>query len=107
MRAKKHTVKGKRRKPSELAASGAQQSGLSVSVRGLRKDWRRVKAMVTRGAKVVVTDNGLPIMQLVPIDQPVITQFDWVAHLQDIREIAGDRSTGTNSVIEERALHKG
>jgi antitoxin (DNA-binding transcriptional repressor) of toxin-antitoxin stability system len=65
-----------------------------------------VKAMVAKGAKIVVTDNGVPIMQLVPVEQPVVTKFDWVAHLQEIREISGGRATGGNAVVEERASHK-
>jgi antitoxin (DNA-binding transcriptional repressor) of toxin-antitoxin stability system len=78
----------------------------SISVRGLRKDWRQVKAMVARGEKIVVTDNGVPIMQLVPVERPIVEKFDWVAHLQEIREIAGGRTTGGNAVLEERAAHK-
>lgn len=107
MDAKKRSIKGLRPpKPSESVAADSRKAGISVSVRALRKDWRRVKAMVARGAKIVVTDNGLPIMQLVPVEQPVVAKFDWVAHLQKIREIAGGQTTGTNSVIEERASHK-
>ena len=78
----------------------------SVSVRQLRQDWRRVKAMVARGAKVVVTDNGVPIMQLVAVDKPVTAKFDWVAHLQNIRAIAGGKTTGANAVLEERESYK-
>ena len=62
--------------------------------------------MVARGAKIVVTDNGVPIMQLVPIEHSSVAKFDWVAHLQEIGEIAGGRTTGGNAVIEERTGHK-
>jgi antitoxin (DNA-binding transcriptional repressor) of toxin-antitoxin stability system len=62
--------------------------------------------MVARGAKIVVTDNGVPIMQLVPIERAIVAKFDWVAHLQEIGKIAGGRTTGGNAVIEERAAHK-
>lgn len=103
---KKRAIKRLRRAPPPSVAAGAQRLGTTVSVRALRKDWRRVRAMVARGAKIVVTDNGLPIMQLVPVEQPPVATFDWVAHLQKIREIAGGQTTGTNSVIEERASHK-
>jgi antitoxin (DNA-binding transcriptional repressor) of toxin-antitoxin stability system len=65
-----------------------------------------VKAMVARGAKIVVTDNGIPIMQLVPVEQPTAAKFDWVGHLQEIKEIAGGRATGGNAVIDERASYK-
>ena len=107
MDAKKLSLKGLRRpKPSKSVAEDSRKAGISVSVRALRKDWRWVKAMVARGAKIVVTDNGLPIMQLVPVEQPVVAKFDWIAHLQKIREIAGGRTTGKNAVLEERASHK-
>jgi antitoxin (DNA-binding transcriptional repressor) of toxin-antitoxin stability system len=107
MDAKKRAIKRlPAAKPSELHAAAPEKASISVSVRALRKDWRRLKAMVARGAKIVVTDNGLPIMQLVPVEQTAVAKFDWVAHLQKIREIAGDQTTGTNSVIEERASHK-
>ena len=107
MDAKKRAIKRlPEAKPSELHAAPPEKANISVSVRALRKDWRRVKAMVARGAKIVVTDNGLPIMQLVPLEQPVVAKFDWVAHLQKIREIAGGRTTGENAVLEERASHQ-
>jgi antitoxin (DNA-binding transcriptional repressor) of toxin-antitoxin stability system len=62
--------------------------------------------MVIRGSRVLVTDNGVPIMQLVPIDRPAEANFDWIAHLQTIREITEGKSTGGNSVLEERASYK-
>jgi antitoxin (DNA-binding transcriptional repressor) of toxin-antitoxin stability system len=62
--------------------------------------------MVARGAKIVVTDNGVPIMQLVPVEQPIVANFDWVTHLQKISKITGGRTTGGNAVLEERAAHK-
>ena len=62
--------------------------------------------MVAKGAKIVVTDNGVPIMQLVPIEHPIVGKVDWVAHLQEIGEITGGRTTGGNAVIEERTTHK-
>jgi antitoxin (DNA-binding transcriptional repressor) of toxin-antitoxin stability system len=62
--------------------------------------------MVARGEKIVVTDNGVPIMQLVPVEQPIVEKFDWVAHLQEIREITGGRTTGDNAVLNERAQYK-
>ena len=88
------------------AARVARRTNKTVTVRGLRQDWRRVKDLVTRGSRVVVTDNGVPIMQLVPIDKPAEANFDWIAHLQTIREITGGKSTGGNSVLEERASYK-
>jgi antitoxin (DNA-binding transcriptional repressor) of toxin-antitoxin stability system len=62
--------------------------------------------MVIRGSRVLVTDNGVPIMQLVPIDRPAEANFDWIAHLQTIRELTAGKSTGGNSVLEERASYK-
>jgi antitoxin (DNA-binding transcriptional repressor) of toxin-antitoxin stability system len=107
MDAKKRAIKRlPAAKPSELHATALKKARISVSVRALRKDWRRIKAMVARGAKILVTDNGLPIMQLVPVEQPVVAKFDWIAHLQKIREITGGRTTGENAVLEERASHK-
>jgi antitoxin (DNA-binding transcriptional repressor) of toxin-antitoxin stability system len=106
MDAKKHVIKRlPRPKPPEPAADPGK-AGLSVNVRALRRDWRRVRAMVARGATVVVTDNGRPIMQLVPVEQPVAAKFNWVAHLQKIREITGGQTTGENAVLEERSSHK-
>jgi len=32
--------------------------------------------------------------------------FDWIAHLQTIREITEGNSTGGNAVLEERASYK-
>lgn len=93
-------------KPSEPGVADRGKAGLSVNVRTLRKDWRRVRAMVARGATVMVTDNGRPIMQLVPVEQPVAAKFDWVAHLQKIREITGGQITGENAVLEERSSHR-
>ena len=65
-----------------------------------------MKALVARGARIVVTDNGIPIMELVPVKQPMVAKFDWVAHLQKINELADGRTTGSNAVIEERASYK-
>jgi antitoxin (DNA-binding transcriptional repressor) of toxin-antitoxin stability system len=95
-----------RRVSAKSTVISRENAARSISVRGLRKDWRQVKAMVAKGAKIVVTDNGVPIMQLVPVEQPVVTKFDWVAHLQAIREISGGQATGGNAVIEERASYK-
>ena len=106
MNTKKRATKNPRPEPPEPVTDDPGKGGISVSVRALRKDWRRVKAMVARGEKIVVTDNGLPIMQLIPVEQPVAGRFDWIAHLQKIQEIAGGRTTGENAVLEERASHK-
>ena len=54
----------------------------------------------------MVTDNGVPIMQLVPLEQPVGAEIDWLAHLEKIRAIAGGKTTGGNAVLEERASYK-
>jgi antitoxin (DNA-binding transcriptional repressor) of toxin-antitoxin stability system len=62
--------------------------------------------MVARGATVVITDDGVPIMKLAAIEKPVMANFDWVAHLQKIREIAGGKTTGDNAVLEERQSYK-
>jgi antitoxin (DNA-binding transcriptional repressor) of toxin-antitoxin stability system len=102
MNKKTRSPKAARRKPPQTANPVHHQTARSVSVRGLRKDWRQVKAMVARGAKVVVTDNGVPIMKLVPVEKPVAANIDWVGHLQKIRELAGGVSTGDNAVLEER-----
>jgi antitoxin (DNA-binding transcriptional repressor) of toxin-antitoxin stability system len=97
--------KDRRASPKSIIAS-RESAANSISVRGLRKDWRKVKAMVARGAKIVVTDNGVPIMQLVPVEPPSVAKFDWVGHLEEIKEIAGGRATGDNAVLEERASYK-
>jgi antitoxin (DNA-binding transcriptional repressor) of toxin-antitoxin stability system len=106
MNDKRRRPRKDRRASAKSIVASRESAAKSISVRGLRKDWRQVKAMVARGAKIVVTDNGAPIMQLVPIEHPILAKFDWVAHLQEIGEIAGGRTTGGNAVIEERAAHK-
>jgi len=82
------------------------KAAASVSVRGLRRDWRRVRAMVARGTTVVITDNGVPIMRLAAIEKPVMATIDWVAHLQKIQQIAGGKTTGDSAVLEERESYK-
>ena len=105
MNSKKRSPKAVRRKPPETAGAARYKIVKSVSVRGLRKDWAQVKATVARGAKIVVTDNGIPIMELVPVEKPVVANIDWVGHLQKIRKLAGGKSTGSNAVLEERASY--
>jgi antitoxin (DNA-binding transcriptional repressor) of toxin-antitoxin stability system len=106
MDVKKDTPKRRLRMPKTSVGSTNLKAVKSVSIRALRTDWRRVKAMVARGAKVVVTDNGVPIMQLVPLEQPVGAEIDWLAHLEKIQAIAGGKTTGGNAVLEERASYK-
>jgi len=106
MDTKKLRPKAVRRKPLEPTGTASLKGVKTISVRGLRKDWRRVKGMVARGAKVVVTDNGVPIMQIVAVENPVVAKIDWVAHLEKVREIAGGKTTGGNAVLEERASYK-
>jgi len=103
---KKLGTKAERRQPAELTEGAHRTETKSVSIRGLRQDWRRVKDLVARGSKIVVTDNGVPIMQLVPIDRPAEANFDWIANLETIRKITEGRSTGGNAVLEERASYK-
>lgn len=103
---KKIETKTERRQPAESTEGAHRTETKSVTVRGLRQDWRRVKDMVARGSKIVVTDNGVPIMQLVPIDRPGEAHFDWIGHLETIRKITEGRNTGGNAVLEERASYK-
>jgi antitoxin (DNA-binding transcriptional repressor) of toxin-antitoxin stability system len=85
---------------------GGDASRTSVSIRELRRDWRAIRAKVARGKKIVVTDNGVPIMQLVAIEKPAAANVDWLAHLETIREISAGKTTGGNAVLEERASAK-
>jgi antitoxin (DNA-binding transcriptional repressor) of toxin-antitoxin stability system len=82
----------------------------TVTVRQLRSDWARIKRRVARGEHVILTDNGKPIMQLVPLERPVLSNFDlakhWGQRLERVKEIMGGRSTGASAVLEERARSK-
>jgi antitoxin (DNA-binding transcriptional repressor) of toxin-antitoxin stability system len=106
MNDKKRRPRKDRRASAKSTVASRESTAKSISVRGLRKDWLQVKALVARGEKIVVTDNGVPIMQLVPIEHLIVAKLDWVAHLQEIGEITGGRTTGGNAVLEERAGHK-
>jgi antitoxin (DNA-binding transcriptional repressor) of toxin-antitoxin stability system len=81
-----------------------------VSVRQLRSDWARIKRRVARGEHVILTDNGKPIMQLVPLERPALSDVDlakhWGQRLERAKEIMGGRSTGASGVLEERAVSK-
>jgi antitoxin (DNA-binding transcriptional repressor) of toxin-antitoxin stability system len=81
-----------------------------VSVRQLRSDWARIKRRVARGEHVILTDNGKPIMQLVPLERPALSDVDlakhWGRRLERAKEIMGGRSTGASGVLEERAASK-
>jgi antitoxin (DNA-binding transcriptional repressor) of toxin-antitoxin stability system len=82
----------------------------TVTVRQLRSDWARIKRRVARGEHVILTDNGKPIMQLVPLERPALSNLDlakhWGQRLECVKEIMGGRSTGASAVLEERARSK-
>ena len=49
-----------------------QSDGIAVTIRELRTDWTYIKERVARGERLILTDNGTPIMQLVPLDGPPV-----------------------------------
>ena len=75
-----------------------------VTIRELRTDWAHIKERVARGERLILTDNGTPIMQLVPLDIPPIDlATHWQQQLDDARRIMHGKSTGASTVLEERA----
>jgi antitoxin (DNA-binding transcriptional repressor) of toxin-antitoxin stability system len=82
----------------------------TVTVRQLRTDWIRIKRRIARGQRLILTDNGKPIMQLMPLEGPAARKVDhkkyWERRLQRAKEIMKGRSTGSSSVIDERAASK-
>jgi len=82
----------------------------TVTVRQLRSDWAQIKRRVARGEHLVLTDSGKPIMQLVPLERPALSTIDlakhWEQRLERAKEIMGGRSSGTSTVLEERAISK-
>ena len=82
-------------------------SGAAVTIRQLRTDWARIKERVARGERLILTDNGTPIMQLVPLDTPPIDlAAHWQQQLDDARRSMQGKSTGTSTVLEERAASR-
>jgi antitoxin (DNA-binding transcriptional repressor) of toxin-antitoxin stability system len=83
------------------------QSGDTITIRQLRTDWAHIKERVARGERLILTDNGTPIMQLVPLDAPPIDlAAHWRQQLDDARRIMQGKSTGASTVLEERAASR-
>ena len=84
--------------------------GKTVSVRQLRSDWAQIKRRVARGEHLVLTDSGKPIMQLVPLERPTLSNIElakhWEQRLERAKEIMGGRASGASTVLEERATAK-
>jgi antitoxin (DNA-binding transcriptional repressor) of toxin-antitoxin stability system len=82
----------------------------TVTVRQLRSDWAQIKRRVARGEHLILTDNGKPIMQLVPVERPALSNLDlakhWEERLERAKEIMGGRSSGASTVLKERATSK-
>jgi antitoxin (DNA-binding transcriptional repressor) of toxin-antitoxin stability system len=82
----------------------------TVTVRQLRSDWAQIKRRVARGEHLILTDNGKPIMQLVPLERPALSNIDlakhWELRLERAKEIMGGRSSGASTVLQERATSK-
>ena len=82
----------------------------TVTVRQLRSDWAQIKRRVARGEHLILTDNGKPIMQLVPVERPALSNLDlpkhWEQRLERAKEIMGGRSSGASTVLKERATSK-
>ena len=79
----------------------------TVTVRELRIGWARIKQRVARGERLVLTNNGRPIMQLVPLDAPAVDlATHWQQQLEDARRIMQGKSTGASTVLEERAASR-
>ena len=82
----------------------SDRSGDTVTIRELRTHWAYIKERVARGERLILTDNGTPIMQLVPLDTPPIDlAAHWQQQLDDARRIMQGKSTGASTVLEERA----
>jgi antitoxin (DNA-binding transcriptional repressor) of toxin-antitoxin stability system len=82
----------------------------TVSVRQLRTDWAKIRRRVARGEHLILTDNGKPIMQLVPLERPALSNIDlpkyWERRVERAREIMGGWSSGPSMVLQERATSK-
>ena len=82
----------------------------TVTVRQLRSDWAQIKRRVARGEHLILTDNGKPIMQLVPLETPALSNLDlakhWEQRLERAKEIMGGRSSGASTVLKERETSK-
>jgi antitoxin (DNA-binding transcriptional repressor) of toxin-antitoxin stability system len=82
----------------------------TVTVRQLRSDWAQIKRRVARGEHLILTDNGKPIMQLVPLERSALSKLDlakhWEQRLERAKEIMGGRSSGASTVLKERATSK-
>jgi prevent-host-death family protein len=79
----------------------------TVTIRELRTDWAHIKERVARGERLILTDNGTPIMQLVPLDTPPIDlAAHWRQRLDDARRIMQGKSTGASTVLEERVASR-
>jgi len=89
---------------------GNEAKEKTVTVRQLRSDWTQIKRRVACGEHLVLTDNGKPIMQLVPLERPTLSKSDlakhWEQRLERAKEIMGGRSSGASTVLEERATSK-
>jgi hypothetical protein len=59
---------------------------------------------------LILTDNGKPIMQSVPLERPALSDIDlakqWEQRLERAKEIMGGRSSGASTVLQERATSK-
>ena len=77
----------------------------TVTVRQLRSDWAQIKQRVARGEHLILTDNGKPIMQLVPLERPALSNIDlakhWEQRLERAKEISGIGSN-QSAAIESR-----
>jgi antitoxin (DNA-binding transcriptional repressor) of toxin-antitoxin stability system len=82
----------------------------TVTVRQLRSDWTQIKRRLTHGEQLILTDNGKPIMQLMPLERQGLSKIDlgkhWKQQLARAKEIMGGQSTGGSTVLEERATSK-
>jgi antitoxin (DNA-binding transcriptional repressor) of toxin-antitoxin stability system len=82
----------------------------TVTVRQLRTDWTRIKRRLAHGEQLILTDNGRPIMQLMPLERQGLSKIDlgkhWKQQLTRAKEIMGGRSTGASTVLEEKATAK-
>jgi antitoxin (DNA-binding transcriptional repressor) of toxin-antitoxin stability system len=82
-------------------------SGATVTIRQLRTDWAHIRDRVARGERLILTDNGTPIMQLVPLDaSPPDLAAYWQQQLDEARRIMQGKSTGASMVLEERAASR-
>jgi antitoxin (DNA-binding transcriptional repressor) of toxin-antitoxin stability system len=72
----------------------------TVSVRQLRTDWAKIRRRVARGEHLILTDNGKPIMQLVPLERAALSNIDLAKYWE--RRVERARRNHGRSVVRPK-----